>query len=103
MLFNKCKITVKKRYLNEEIVNTYLKDPAWMKICDLVQDNQEFIVENPFEMPKGICASAWADIRPHIITMASGGKFKFMKNTNVGIAICSDPFRPVVFEIERIS
>lgn len=49
-----------------------------------------------------MCASAWADIRPYIITMATGGKFDFMKDTDVTVAICSDPFRPVIFEIKRV-
>jgi len=45
--------------------------------------------------------SAWADIRPYILAIASGGKFKFMKDENTMLASCSDLFRPVWFKIER--
>lgn len=73
-----------------------------MKICNIVNENDEFLVTNPYNMPENMCVSAWADIRPYIITMAAGGKFDFMNNPELTLAICSDPFRPVIFKIERI-
>lgn len=73
-----------------------------MKICDLVADNQEFLVTDPFALPAGLCPSAWADIRPHILTMATGGSYSFVKREHTTIATCTDPFRPVIFQIERI-
>lgn len=74
-----------------------------MKICNAVKENQEFTVSDPFTMPEGLCASAWADIRPHILTMAAGGDYGFCKNSSTTVATCTDPFRPVIFQIERIS
>jgi uncharacterized repeat protein (TIGR04076 family) len=103
MKFHPCKITVIKKGFNKEIVNTYLKNPEKMKECNLVEENQEFLVTNPFNLPEKMCAFAWADIRPYIITMASGGKFDSMNNPKLSLAICTDPFRPVVFKIERIN
>lgn len=101
MNFHPCKITVVKKEFYKDIVEEHLKDPKGMKICGLVELGQEFTVTNPYQLPEGFCASAWADIRPYIITMATGGKWDFMKNPDSAVAICSDPFRPVVFKIER--
>jgi uncharacterized repeat protein (TIGR04076 family) len=103
MKFHTCKVTVIKRSLNKDLVDSYLQEDQVFPICDIVSDNQEFIVSNPYAMPEGICASAWADIRPYIISIASGGEFNFMKDKNVSIATCTDPFRPVIFRIERIN
>ena len=102
-MFQKCKITVIKRMVNTDLVNEYVTDPNIFPKCNKVSDRQEFIVSSPFEMPEGICASAWADIRPYIITIASGGRFSMMKNPDSALATCSDPFRPVIFNIEKIA
>ncbi len=102
-MFFKCKITVVDKKIDQKIIDRYLANREFMKICDRVEIGQEFIVDNPFEIPDGLCASAWADIRPAIINMATGGSFKIMKNENLSVAICSDPFRPVTFQIERIN
>ncbi|MFW6327271.1 MAG: TIGR04076 family protein [Bacteroidota bacterium] len=102
MKFHPCKITVLKKDFYSDLINDYVKNPENMKICNLVEENQEFIATNPYSLPEGLCHSAWADIRPYIITMATGGEWDFMINPNSTLAICSDPFRPVVFKIERI-
>lgn len=102
-MFHTCKVTVIQRNFNKEISEKYLQHPERMRICDRVQDNQEFIVTNPFELPEKMCASAWADIRGHILTMATGGSYDFSRDKEVTIATCTDPFRPVLFQIERIS
>ncbi len=101
-MFHKCKVTVVKKSFNKEIVDNYVKKPDNFTICDIVEDNQEFIVSNPYEMPENICPSAWADIRPYIIAIASGGEFDFLNNPQSSLASCTDLFRPVIFNIERI-
>ena len=101
-MFQKCRITVVKRMLNREAANEFLAEPAKLSKCDIVADGQEFIISSPYEMPEGICASAWADIRPYIIAAASGGSFPMMKNPDAIVAACSDLFRPVIFKIEKI-
>lgn len=101
-MFSKCKITVVKRAFDKELVEDHLDSPESFGICGIVKDNQEFVVTNPFDMPDGMCAYAWADIRPFILTMAAGGTFKFMKDKNSALAMCTDPLRPVVFKITRI-
>lgn len=102
MNYHPCKITVLKKEFYQDLVDDYLKEPSKMKICNMVDINQEFLVTNPFAMPEKMCASAWADIRPFIMTMATGGEFEMMKHKDALIAICADPFRPVVFRIERL-
>lgn len=102
MMFDKCRITVIKREFYSDVAEEFLKEPARMKRCDLVKENQEYIVTNPYYPPEGFCPSAWADIRPYLLVATSGGSSDFLKNPNVSVAICSDPFRPVVFKIERI-
>ncbi len=77
-MFHKCKVTVLKRECNMELVNSYVKNPENFSICEKVKDNQEFIVSNPYEMPEGLCAYAWADIRPQILAIASGSTFEFL-------------------------
>lgn len=102
MMFHTCKITVVQRSINNEFVHEYLASPGKFNRCNTVEDHQEFLVENPYEMPVGLCPSAWADIRTYIIALASGGSFPFMKQDNSILASCSDLFRPVIFLIERI-
>lgn len=101
-MFHKCKITVVRRTVDKELIDTYLEKPYFSGACDQVKDGQEFMIDNPFQMPEGMCASAWADIRPYIMTISSGGMFDFMKDKNSAIASCTDLFRPVVFKIERV-
>ncbi|MCG8501993.1 MAG: TIGR04076 family protein, partial [Firmicutes bacterium] len=66
-MFHPCKITVVKKGFDDELVNAYLENPKRMKICDRVEENQEYLVSDPFEMPDNFCAWAWADIRPSIL------------------------------------
>ncbi len=101
-MFSKCKITVVQRGLNQDIINYYVRNPEKLSICNMVEDNQEFMVSNPYEMPDGICPYAWADIRPNILAISSGSTFDLLTQKNTALATCSDLFRPVIFKIERI-
>lgn len=101
-MFNKCKLTVIKRTVDSDLCKRYLKNPDKITLCEKVSEGQEFIIENPYDMPDGICSSAWADIRSYIICISSGGEFPFMKNSHSIIVSCTDLFRPVTFLIERI-
>lgn len=101
-MFKKCRITVIKKDCNMELVNSYVKQPENFCTCNQVEKNQAFVVSNPYEMPEGICAWAWADIRPQILAIASGSTFEFLRDKNSTVASCSDLFRPVTFKIERM-
>ena len=100
-MFHRCKVTVIKRECNMELAKSYVKSPDNFTACNKLKDNQEFIISNPYEMPEGICPYAWADIRPQILAIASGGTFSFLKEKNTAVATCTDLFRPVIFKIEK--
>ncbi len=101
-MFQTCKVTVIKKECNMELVNSYVKHSEKFTICNQVKENQSFIISNPYEMPEGICAWAWADIRPQILAIASGSTFEFCKDKYSTLASCSDLFRPVTFKVERM-
>ena len=62
----KCKITVIKRLINQDLADEYLDVAGDFEACDRFSDGQEIVVEHPFSMPEGFCAGAWADIRADI-------------------------------------
>jgi len=98
----KCKITVLKRTLNQDLVQEYLETKGSFDACEQFSDGQEFVLEDPFEMPKGFCTWAWADIRSDIMTIMAGGNPPWIKQRGVAITGCTDWFRPVIFKVERI-
>ena len=97
----KCKITVLKKTVNENIAASYAG--LDVKPCDLVDVGQEFIVEDPFCCPKGLCNWAWADIRYEIYACVLGGKRPWANPPDVSITCCTDGYRPVFFKIEGIN
>jgi len=90
---NKCKITVLKRTLNDDWNKEFRGGNV--KLCSVVKDGQEFIVESARRKPEGFCDWAWADIRVYI-QQVDAGKF------DTTVACCTDGFRPVFFKIERV-
>jgi uncharacterized repeat protein (TIGR04076 family) len=99
----KCKVTILKRTLNQDLIDEYL-DEAYKDVgpCELFQDGQEFIIEDYSVVPENFCASAWADIRKEILTVAYGGDMPGMRQPGTIITGCTDWFRPVIFKIERM-
>ncbi|MFW9952056.1 MAG: TIGR04076 family protein [Candidatus Thorarchaeota archaeon] len=100
----KCKITVIKRTLNQDLIDEYIEDRLkGIKACDVFEDGQEIIINNNLgKVPDGFCHWAWADIRHDIIAIASGANIPGMKDKGTVITGCSDWFRPVIFKIERM-
>ncbi len=98
-----CKITVLKRTLDQDLADRYLDTEKGWGACDQFSDGQEFVVEQSFEMPKGFCPWAWADIRGDIMTIATGGDLPWIKQRGVAITGCTDWFRPVIFKVERMA
>ena len=101
----RCKITVLKRTINQDLIDEYLDDTCEdIGPCDRFQDGQEFVID-PSVVPEDFCvccAWAWADIRKDILTVAYGGDMVGMKQPGTVIAGCTDWFRPVIFKVERI-
>ena len=101
----KCKITVLKRMVNQELIDRYMGDEYRVKQiapCTNLQDGQEFVAESLGAPPEGFCAWAWANIHAQVVAIMSGGDFAPWIQPGTAIACCSDGLRPVVFKIERI-
>jgi uncharacterized repeat protein (TIGR04076 family) len=98
----KCKITVVKRLVNQDLADEYLDLAGGFEACERFSDGQEIVVEHPFSMPEDFCPWAWADIRGDIMTVAAGGDLPWIKQRGTVIAGCTDWFRPVIFKVERV-
>ena len=102
----RCKITVLKRTVNQDLIDGYLEDQYMdMAPCEWFTDGQEFVIESQEELsvvPEGFCAWAWADIRRDILTVALGGNMPGLRQRGTLITGCTDWFRPVIFKVERM-
>ena len=103
---SKCKITVLRRELFEDLQQEYLADPQSGR-CPYFREGQEFLLEGDdfFRMLHGsFCAEAWDCISRYVYAALQGGSIMrgWTREENVMIACCNDGTRPVVFKIERI-
>jgi uncharacterized repeat protein (TIGR04076 family) len=87
-----CKIKILRRSLQDFVEKYNIPD---IKVCSEFKDDQEFIVESPWNKPDGFCGWAWADIRTYIHLVYSGRFEKF-------ICCCTDGLRPVFFYLSRV-
>jgi uncharacterized repeat protein (TIGR04076 family) len=92
------KITVMKRLLHPDLVDLAGTGP-W-EPCERLAVGQEFVSRGA-NMPEGFCSWAWADVQKYVLTLARGGNFLGVKPGRF-ITCCTDGFRPVVFQLERI-
>jgi len=100
----KCKITVLKRTINQDLIDKYLEDEyQGIGPCDCFSDGQEVVIDDYSGVPEGFCASAWADIRKDMLAVAMGANMPGIRQPGAIIAGCLDWFRPVIFKIERIT
>lgn len=101
----KCKITVLKKTVNQDLIDEYLDNEYKNHgVCECFRDGQEFVID-PSSMPEEFCARcpwAWADIRQDIMIVASGGNIPGIKAIGTIITGCKDWFRPVIFKVERM-
>ena len=101
----KCRITVLKRTVNQELIDEYLDDSYKEHgLCECFRDGQEFLID-PSGIPKDFlecCPWAWADIRKDILTVATGGNMPGIRQRGTVITGCRDWFRPVIFKVERM-
>lgn len=102
----KCKITVLKRTMNQDLIDEYLED-AYQDVgpCEAFREGQEFVLETEEELgtvPEGFCAWAWADVRRDILAIATGADQPGFKRRGTAITGCTDWFRPVIFKVERV-
>lgn len=100
----KCKITIIKRSLNQDIIDDYMKDEAKSpSLCSVFKEGDEFLVYSEFHMPDNFCHWAWADIRKDIIAIINGVQYSWFKEEGITISGCTDWFKPVLFKIEKIA
>jgi uncharacterized repeat protein (TIGR04076 family) len=98
------RITVLKRALHADLAKAL--SGTDVKPCEVFKDGQEFIAG--MNMPEGFCPWAWNDISKMMLALMTGGRFdrgtfnNWMKADNMGVACCTDGFRPVTFKLERI-
>lgn len=67
----------------------------------MLEDGQEFIVEN-MSIPKNFCNTAWLSIYSIVRLLSFGFDLPWFKEKGVAVNSCTDGFRPVVFNLERV-
>jgi len=107
MRYHKCKITVIKRELYEDLRDQYAKNPKTGK-CSFFSEGQEFVVSTKtyLTMLDGkFCSYAWEAISKWIYAAIQGGPLMpgYINDEKTMIACCNDGIRPVIFKIERIN
>lgn len=103
MLQPKCKITVIKRSLNQDIIDAYMNEEMKsFSLCSKFKEGDQFLVYSEFDMPDTFCHWAWADIRQDIMAIIHGAQFEWFKEKSMTISGCTDWFKPVLFKIEKL-
>ena len=101
---HKCKITVLKRTINQDLIDEYLDDPYKDRgPCDCFEEGEEFLID-PSVVPEDFCARcawAWTDICKDILTVAMGANMPGIRQPGTVITGCTDWLRPVIFKVER--
>jgi uncharacterized repeat protein (TIGR04076 family) len=103
---HKCKITVLRRELYEDLQAEYFTDSNSGK-CNTFLEGQEFIIDdnNYWQMFNGqFCANAWDAIGKYVYAAIQGGSLLrgMTKDERVMIACCNNGTRPVIFKLERM-
>jgi uncharacterized repeat protein (TIGR04076 family) len=107
----KCRITVLRRELYEDLQEAYLANPQ-AGPCDMFYDGQERLLESGdfWHMMSGrFCseawdAEAWDAIGRYVYAALQDGSIMrgWANDERVMIACCNDGTRPVIFKIERV-
>jgi phosphoglycolate phosphatase len=104
MTFAKCKITVIKRTVNQDLIDAYMTDSMKNnQPCSTFQEGDVFFVTSEFSMPENFCHWAWADLRKEILAIINGVSYSWYRSPGMAIAGCTDWLKPVYFKIERLS
>jgi uncharacterized repeat protein (TIGR04076 family) len=100
---SKCKITVVKRTINQDLIDEYLSDTRkGFGRCQVYEDGQEFVIEGFPLRPDSFCDWAWADIQRDVVAVMFGGDYPWIQPPGTSITCCTDGLRPVIFKVERI-
>lgn len=105
-MMNKCKLTILKTTLNEDLAKEY-GAPGLGK-CPLMKEGDVFYAD--YAKPEGFCDEAWKAIYQYVFALANGANMDsswyyddWMNEEHKDMAICScnDGLRPVIIKIER--
>jgi len=98
----KVKITVLKRYLDEEIVKEYGSEGIGK--CSVLKEGDEWITGHG--KPENFCDDAWVAIQHYVFALAHDCEMfydgRWVKQPGTAICSCNDGLRPVIFKIEKI-
>lgn len=103
---HKCKITVLRRELYEDLQQEYLANPKSGR-CPYFKEGQEWLVDSKsyFRMlDGGFCGEAWDCISRYVYSALQGGSIMrgWTNDEKMMIACCNDGTRPVIFKLERV-
>ena len=97
----KCRITVLKRNLDEELANEY--GVKGLGKCPMHKEGQVYYAD--YAKPEGFCDEAWKAIYQYVFALAHGSEVFYYgdwtRKPGVAICSCNDGLRPVIFKIER--
>lgn len=99
----RCKITVLKRYFDDELANEY--GAKGITKCPMHKEGQVFYAD--YSKPEGFCDEAWKAIYQYVFALSHGCETFYygdwIDKSGVAICSCNDGIRPVIFKIERTS
>ena len=98
----KCRITVMRKTEYKDLTAQY-ENPI-KHACD-VQVGRVWVIEDPLNLPAGMCPSAWQSLQPWVMALAHGAENFYdgwMKNPRTAMISCNDGFRPVSFYLEAL-
>lgn len=98
----KCKITVLKKTLDEELAKEY--GVEGLTACPMHRAGEVFYAD--YAKPEGVCDEAWKAIYQYVFALSHGAKDglfyygDWIRKPGVAICSCNDGLRPVIFKIE---
>lgn len=101
-MMKKCKITVLKTTLDQELAKEY--GVEGLTACPMLKEGQVFYAD--YAKPDGFCDEAWKAIYQYVFSLSHGGAKDlfyygdWIRVPGVAICSCNDGLRPVIFKIE---
>lgn len=105
-MMHKCKLTVLKTMLNEDLAKEY--GIEGLTTCPIMKEGDVFYAD--YAKPEGFCDEAWKAIYQYVFALANGANMDsswyyddWMNEQHKDMAICScnDGLRPVIIKVER--
>ena len=97
----KVRITALRQTVYADLIEKY-ENPL-LHAC-FIQEGQTWISQDAC-CPSGFCESAWMNLYPYVLALASGAKDLhdgWMKDPKSAMISCNDGFRPFSFFLETV-